>query len=327
MKKLGAALLVIITIASLIGCSSEKKSSKTEKVKREKIVIGTLKGPTGMGMVKLMEDDSLNKSKVDYEFIIAGSPDELIGKIINNEVDIAAVPTNMASILYNKTKGDIQLVATNTLGSLYVLENGETVHSLEDINEIELSGKGATPDFILQYLLKENKLGKEEVSISYSTDHETLVSKMIQGEVKLGLLPEPYVTTALMKNKNLRVVVDINKEWMKKNKGTDLSMGVLITQRNFGENNKEEMKVFLKEYKKSIEFTNKNNKETADLIEKYGILPNKSIARKAIAKSNIVFISSNESKKSIEKLLNIYYDFNPISIGGKLPDDNFYYKD
>lgn len=326
MKRLGVILLVITIIFSLIGCSSEKKGSKTKKLKREKIIIGTLKGPTGMGMVKLMEDDSLNKSKVDYDFIIAGSPDELIGKIINNEVDVAAVPTNMASILYNKTKGDIQLVATNTLGSLYILENGKTVHSLEDIKEIELSGKGATPDFILQYLLRENKLQKEDVDIRYSVDHGSLVTKMLKGEVKLGLLPEPYATMALMKSDNIRVALDLNKEWMKKSDGTELSMGVLISQKDFGNSNKKLMTTFLKEYENSVQFVNDNPKKASNLIEKFDIFSDKLIAEKAIPKSNIVFINATKSKQSIDKLLNIYYDFDPISVGGKLPDDDFYYK-
>lgn len=301
---------------------------KSNNVEKKKIIIGTLNGSTGMGMVKLMEDSNLGKSELDYKFIIPASPDELLRKIMNNEVDIAAVPTNMASILYNKTNGEVQFTVTNTLSVLYILEKGSNVNSISDLKgkTIGLSGKGASPDFVLKYLLKENNLKEDDITIDYNLDHESTVEEMLDGSLDLGLIPQPHVTTAIMKNKDLRIAVDINKEWKKKNKDIDLAMGVLVNQKGFGDRNPEVMKIFLEEYKKSIEFTNNRLKESSKLIEKYSILPNKIIAEKAIPSSNIVFINAEKSKKSIDKLLKIYYDFDPKSIGGKLPNDDFYYK-
>lgn len=301
---------------------------KSNNVEKKKIIIGTLNGSTGMGMVKLMEDSNLGKSELDYKFIIPASPDELLRKIMNNEVDIAAVPTNMASILYNKTNGEVQFTVTNTLSVLYILKKGSNVNSISDLKgkTIGLSGKGASPDFVLKYLLKENNLKEDDITIDYNLDHESTVEEMLDGSLDLGLIPQPHVTTAIMKNKDLRIAVDINKEWKKKNKDIDLAMGVLVNQKGFGDRNPEIMKIFLEEYEKSIEFTNNRVKEASNLIEKYKILPNKIIAEKAIPSSNIVFINAEKSKKSIDKLLKIYYDFDPKSIGGKLPNDDFYYK-
>ncbi len=339
-------ILVLLIAFTVVGCSSQKETlapkvepEVIESVVEEKVLepdvkvtmrVGTLKGPTGMGMVDLMERDSKDEAALEYEFDIMGSPDELVGKIISGELDVAAVPTNMALLLNNKTEGAIQLAAVNTLGVLYVLENGNEIQSIADLKgkTVHTSGKGASPDFVFQYLLKQNGLNpQEDVTLEYKLEHADLASAMVEGDVKIGLLPQPHVTTALMKNPDLRIALDVTKEWSTA-AGDDatLAMGVLIVQKAFVDAHPEAFHAFLDEYEASVAFVNKDVDAGAALIEKYGILPNAAIAKKAIPYSNIVFINALEAKPFLEQFFEVLYGFEPKSIGGKLADEGFYYQ-
>lgn len=335
-KKLSVLMLIIAVIFSFTACAQAKE---TEEKVENKIVeepkalepiaikVGALKGPTGMGLVGLMENSELKKAQMDYAFELLGTPDEMVGKVVSGELDIAAVPTNMALLLSNKTKGQVQLLAANTLGVLYVLENGESIASLEDLKgkTLSLSGKGASPDYILQHLLKEKNI--EDVQIDYSLEHADLAAAMVSGDVKLGLLPQPHVTTSTMKNESVRVALDLTKEWESVH-GAEmpLIMGVLVVQKDFAEKNPEALEVFLEEYKASVDFVNQNQEEAGLLIEKFGILPNAKMAQKAIDASNIVFMDAQESKDALEQFFKILFDFNPKSIGGALADETFYHQ-
>ena len=306
-------LITILTFIALItvGCSSE--------MSEEKIKVGALAGPTGMGMVHIMDNDN-------YDFTISASPDEIVGKIINGEFDIAAIPANMALLLYNRTEGDIMVTAVNALGSLYLLENGEDIISFEDLSgqNINISGKGATPDFVFQYLANQN--GLSDVVIDYSLNHLQLSAAVAQGDVKLALLPQPHATVAMQQNKDIRVALDINDEWLKHNSTNPLTMGVLVVQREFATKNPNLLNEFLKEYEKSIELTNSDIEESARLIEKHNIIPNAEVAKNAIPLSNIVYIDAIDARDSLDKFYEVLYDLNPKSIGERLADDAFYYE-
>lgn len=345
-KRLLSIFLVTIMSLSLMACNTEKteveandlKDTETEVVEVETeveditiekidIQVGTLKGPTGMGMVALMADEDTANH---YEFELFSSPDELVGKVISGELDIIAVPTNLASVLYNRTEGGVQLAAVNTLGVLYVLENGDTVNSLEDLKGLTLntSGKGASPDFVMQYLLNEKGLVPDvDVMLDYKLDHADLATALVAGDVSLALLPQPHVTTALMRNPDLRIALDITKEWENINDATgELPMGVLIVQKAFAEANPEAMNAFLDEYKASVAFVNENVTEAAALIAQFEILPNAQVAEKAIPLSNIVYMDAMDAKASLEAFFKVLYDFEPKSVGGKLADEGFYYQ-
>ena len=335
---LGVLVLTMILSFALVGCGSNKDAeTEPEEVIVEDtdfenitINIGSLAGPTGMGMVRLMEMVENNEASFDYNIEIAGSPDDLVGKIISGEVQIASVPTNMALLLHNRTEGQVQLAAVNTLGVLYVLENGDTVNEITDLKgkTLNTSGKGASPDFIIQYLLKENGLSLgEDLFLDYSLQHGDLAAALVEGDVDLALLPQPHVTSALMRNENLRIALDITEEWEKTlGDSSELAMGVLIVQKSFVEENKEAFNRFLEEYEESINFTNENIDEAAELIAKYGILPNANIAKKAIPLSNIVYKDAVEARIFLDEFFNILYEFEPSSIGGKLADEGFYYQ-
>jgi len=325
-KILSLCVVGVMCVGLLGGCDN-KVSDDAYNKEKVTVKVATLKGPTGMGMVQLMDQNDKEKSEEKYNFEILGSPDQIVGKVINGDVDIAAVPTNLASILYAKTNGEILYLATNTLGVLHILENGNEIQSFENLKgkKIVATGKGASPEYILNYLLKKNGINKD-VEIEYLQEHSELAAKMAAGEVKIALLPQPFVTTTLMKNKDARLALDLTKEWEKvegdKNK---LVMGCVIVRKEFAENNKDIVDNFLKEYEESVKFVNENKEDAAKLIEQYEILPNAKIAELAIDGSNITFINSEDSKDMVNGFFKILFNSNPKSVGGKLPDEGFYY--
>lgn len=329
-KRIGTltmALMLVLSTLFTVGCS--KESSNTGQVnqesKKEKIKIAVLKGPTGMGIVKLIEDN-----KNDYEISLFDSPDQIVSKIVSGDVDGAAVPSNLAPILYNKTEGKIQLLGINTLGILYIVENGTTIKDIKDLKgkTIYSSGKGGTPEYVLNYILKKNGLEPDkDVKIEYKMQHSDLAAVIASKEVKIAVLPEPFVTTTKMKDKDLQVPIDLTKEWEKVSENKDkLVMGTLVFRKDFIDKRGKDVEEFLAKYKDSVDFVNKNKEEAGKLIEKNGIIANAKIAETAIPKCNIVFISAQEGKESLNNFYEVLKENDPKSIGGKIPDENFYYK-
>ena len=304
MKKI--LILIIITLF-LFSCSGNSNSN---------INVIAIKGPTGMGMVKLIEDS-------DYNFTIASAPDEITAEIIKGTFDIAAVPINLAAVLYAKTEGEIQIAAINTLGVLYILENGNTIKSIKDLNgkTIYAAAQGSTPEYILRHILKQNNIDAE---IVFYSEHSELATLMVAGEVSIAMLPEPNVTTVLNQNENIRIALDLTEEWGKI-AGT-LVQGCIIVRKNFAENNKKAFETFLNKYENSVNFVNRNPKDASLLIEKYEIIPKATIAEKALPNCNICYIAGDEMKQTALNMFEILFEANPASIGGKIPDDSFFYK-
>lgn len=317
-------LIIVLSVMTFAACTNDKAESEPVTIK-----VATLKGPTGMGMVKMMDDNEENKGDINYDFTVSGAPDELAGKVIKGEVDVAALPTNLASVIYNKTEGQIQLAAVNTMGVLYILENGNEINSIADLKgkKIHASGKGATPDYVLKYVLKENGIDPEkDVEIDFSMQHADLSAMVAAGDADIAFLPQPHVTAATMKNKDMRIALDMTEEWGKISQDkSKLAMGCIVVQKEFAENNKEALDKFLEEYKASVQWVNSNQADAGALIEKHGILPKAKLAEKAIPKCNIVFVDAKESKYILDGFYKILFDFNPKSVGGKLPDEEFYY--
>ena len=329
-KKIALVFLVLSLIMSLfVGCSSEDKTKK-ETIKGDpKVVakVSALKGPTGMGMVKMMSDEESSK-KDNYEFTIANSVDEITPKIVNKELDIAAVPANLASVLYNNTKGEVVTLAINTLGVLYIVENGDTINSIEDLKgkTIYASGKGATPEYSLNYILNKNDIDPtKDVTVEYKSEHTECLAALLKDKNGIALLPQPFVTTALTKNESLRVALDLNEEWNAVDEdGSTLITGVIVARKEFVEKYPEKVKSFLKEYKKSVDYSNDNIDEAAKLIGEKEIVP-EAVAKKAIPECNITYIDGSEMKDKLNGYLQVLYDANPKSVGGKMPDEDFYY--
>ncbi len=308
-----AAAVMLFSLAAFAACS--KKQDDTE------IRIAALKGPTGMGMVKLAD----KQNYPNYTVSIEASPDALNPRIISGEVDVAAVPVNLASVLYNKLDGDISVLAVSTLGVLYVVEAGSEVNSVADLagKTVYATGQGATPEYILNYLLDKNGVAGS-VEVNYVGEHAALATMLANGSAEIGMLPEPNVTSTLAGNDNLRIALDLTEEWNKVC-STELVQGVVIARKSFVNEHPEAIEQFLREYEKSSAFVNENIDEAAKLIVDAGILGNVEIAKKAIPNCNISFSKGEAMHKAVEGMLTVLFEANPKSIGGKLPDKDFYY--
>jgi len=284
-----------------------------------------MKGPTAMGMVKMMDTEAEK-----YSFEIAAAIDMVTPKLVKGEVDIAAVPANVASVLYNNTKGKVQVLAVNTLGVLYIVENGDTVKTVEDLKgkTIYASGKGATPEYALNYLLEGNGL-TDSVTVEYKAEHAECLSALVANEGSVAMLPQPFVTTAQMKNDKIRIALDMNTEWANLQTGDEKSAlltGVLVGRTEYVKNNPGQVAAFLDAYQQSVAFANEYVEETAQLIgsEKFNIVPEK-VALKALPYCQIVCIEGAEMKEKLSGYLKVLFDQNPSAVGGALPDDAFYY--
>ena len=307
------AAVMLFSLAAFAACS--KKQDDTE------IRIAALKGPTGMGMVKLAD----KQNYPNYTVSIEASPDAFNPRIISGEVDVAAVPVNLASVLYNKLDGDISVLAVSTLGVLYVVEAGSEMNSVADLagKTVYATGQGATPEYILNYLLDKNGVAGS-VEVNYVGEHAALATMLADGSAEIGMLPEPNVTSTLAGNDNLRIALNLTEEWNKVC-STELVQGVVIARKSFVNEHPEAIEQFLREYEKSSAFVNENIDEAAKLIVDVGILGNVEIAKKAIPNCNISFSKGEAMHKAVEGMLAVLFEANPKSIGGKLPDKDFYY--
>lgn len=345
-KKVFTFICAVVFLACfLVACNSQKKeqpqleppsgslsSHTASQANNAKSIvrIGVLQGPSGLGMVKLMEDNENKEAQNIYEFTVAGTPDEISAKIISGELDIAAVPTNAASVLYNKTEHKVKLLAVNTLGVLYLLQKDEpdeesfSVASIQDLEgtTIYTTGQGATQEYVLNYLIQKNAL--DDVTVSYKSEHAELAAMMIEGSVNLALLPQPFVTTVMMKDETIKVALDITKEWENASGGTKLVMGAIIVRSDFLDKNVEAVDRFLEEYASSVDYVNANVVPASALSGKFEIIK-EDVAQKAIPECNIVSITGADMKDSVKAYLDVLYSANPKSVGGSLPDDAFYY--
>ncbi len=316
-KILAFIFSAIIVLSVFSGCKTGKDSNGDYTLK-----VATLKGPTGMGMAKLINDNTASKK---YEINICSAPDEISSGLIAGKLDIASVPVNLASVIFNKTEGKYLIAAINTLGVLYILENGNTINSIQDLSGKTLyaTGKASTPEYILNYILEKNEL--EDVKIEYKTEHSELATLMASGEVTLGMLPEPNVTATMAKNSSIRVALDLTEEWKKVSDG-EAVQGCVIVSVDAITNHKEEVDKFLDEYKASVNYVNENITDAAQIIANIGIVASPSIAEKAIPSSNIVFIDGNEMNSILLPFYKVLYTAAPSSIGGVLPDEAIFYK-
>lgn len=305
------AALMLLSLASFTGC---------KKADDAVIRIAALKGPTGMGVAPLMNKESYP----NYNITIGSDPSAVTASFIAGEYDAAALPVNVASVLYNKLEGDVVMLGITTLGVLYVLESGNEINSMADLSGKTLyaTGQGSTPEYILNYLLEKN--GLTDVTVEFKAEHSELATLMASGEVGLGMMPEPNVTATLAKNDSLRVALDLTEEW---NKVCDskLVQGVLIARRSFVNEHEAAVKKLMDDYAKAVEVVNTASDEAAQMIVDAEILPAVPVAKAAIPRCNIVFITGAEMKKAASDMYNVLFAADPKSVGGKLPGEDLYY--
>ncbi len=293
--------------------------------------VGSLKGPTTMGMVSLMDKASKGEAKGSYEFTMVTAADELVGKMVSGDLDIALVPANMASILYQKTGQGIEVLNINTLGVLYVVAGDDSLKTIPDLKgkTVYMTGKGTTPDYVFGHLLSANGLGDGDVTIEYKSEAAEVAAILKEQPDAIGLLPQPFVTAAMAQNENLKMVMDLTEQWdqLEASDGGRLVTGVTVCRKEVLEDGAmaEAVKVFMEEHKESAEFVNSNVEEAGDLVAKAGIIEKAPVAQKAIPYCSIVCIDGEEMKGMLSGYLNVLFGQDASSVGGKLPDDGFYY--
>lgn len=287
-----------------------------------------LNGPTGVGAAKLMADSEAGATSNTYEVEVFTANDQVAAGLTNGEIDIAAVASNVAANLYNKTDGGIQMLAVSGLGVLYILENGESVHTMADLagRTLYATGQGANPEYVLNYLLTENGVDPADVDIQWVTADE-ITTLMVSGGAELCMLPVPAATAVQLKNANVREALDLSAEWDNLQNGSHLTMTTIVARTDFIQENPQAVENFLADYQASVDYVNGDPAAAAELVAGYGITANAQIAEAAIPKCALVFITGPSSMRSaIQGYYEVLYQANPDSIGGGIPDDAFYYQ-
>lgn len=344
MKKILSVFIAgAVAVGLLTGCAGQAAASSSSAAPSSQVAsseavqeaapkttfrIAGMKGPTTMGMVKLMDTADKGEARHDYQVSIYGTANEIVPKLIAGELDVAAVPANLAATLYAKTQGQVQIAAVNTLGVLYMVEIGDSVSTIADLagKTIYSTGKGTTPEYVLNYILRQNGIDPDtDVTIEYKSE-ATEVAALLQTEKEgaVALLPQPYVTALQAKIENLNVALDMAAEWQNVS-GTGLVTGVLVARTEFTRENKAAFEEFLEDYEASTIFVNENVSQAADLVAGYGIVEQAAIAERAIPACNITFSKGNEMKTDVSAYLTVLFEQDAQSIGGAVPADDFYY--
>lgn len=337
-------LILVVACSVLAGCQQNNKADNDNggngKQKEEQtdgtgtaytsqdIKVAALKGPTAMGMVKLMDDSEVGKTANNYTFQIEAAADAFTAELIKGDIQIAAMPCNAAATLYNKSQGKVSVVGINTLGVLYILDNKEQVKSVSDLKgkTIYTTGKGTTPEYTLRYLLTANGINPDkDVTIEFKSEAAEVAAIMAAAkEETVVMLPQPFATTVLMKNQSVKIALDVTAEWEKTtNDGSSVVTGVVVVNTEYYNKNKTAVEKFLEEYKTSVDYVNENVDTASELVEKYDITK-AAVAKQAIPKCNITLITGEAAKLKISSYLKVLYDANPAAIGGKLPEEEFY---
>ncbi len=316
MKKILSVILAAVFVLALFSCKAPEKLE---------VNVAMLKGPTGMGAAYLMSKNEEGKADNKYTFTLESAPDAVVAGIVKGEFDIAAVPTNLAATLYARDGVDVVAAAINTLGVLYIVENGNTVNSVSDLagKKVVMSGQGTAADAVLTRLIAAKVADPSSVTVDYVSEHSEAVTQAVSGAYDIAVLPEPFVTTILSKSDKFRVAVNLTTEWEGAGYGT-LCMGGIIASKKFATEHPDALDRFLKEYKESVDYVNANVKEAAALIEKYDIAK-AAVAEKAIPNCNIVCITGADMKTKLNGFFEQLNAFNPKLIGGKIPGDYLYY--
>ncbi len=321
MKKIIALILATMLLLTFAGCKGKETIDNTI------IRVGSLKGATSIGLSGIINDKNNSATKANYEFVMETAADAMAAKIINNEVDIALIPANLASVLYNKTGGKISVINLNTLGVLYFVTADDTITTIESLKgkTIYLTGKGTTPDYSLQYVLGLYSIGLDDVKLEYKAEATEVLSALSADNKAVGLLPQPFATAATIQNTNLKITIDLSKAWTDKEPNAATVTGVTIVRNEFLEQHKSLVEIFLNEHKESVEFVKQDIQSAAKIVTELGIIAKEPIAVKAIPYCNTVSVTGTSMKEKLSSYLKVLYDMDKTSIGGNLPADEFYY--
>lgn len=317
--KMVLLLVLMMSFLCLAGCA--KKEAEHTK-------IGALKGPTSMGILNMLEEDKVQKDKAQYEFTMATAADELTALIAQEKLDIALLPANVASILYQKTKGEICVIDVNTLGVLYMVSGNDDIQGLDDIKgrTVYLTGKGTTPEYVFRHLMEQRGISDTDCTLEFKSEAAEIVALLAQDTEAVGILPQPFVTAACIQNEKLKKVVSLEEEWNQIYQNQNrMVTGVTIVRKAFLEQYPDSVKQFLEEHKKSVEALLGDVEKGASLCVEQGIVAKEPIAKKAIPDCNIVCLTGVEMKSALEGYLQILFESAKETVGGTMPDQDFYY--
>ena len=351
MKRIFCILLAAALLLSLCACANDEKTATTADsaaattaageapegstqktpestaapANRVSFNVYSLKGPTTMGLVTLLRDSLMGATQNEYKPNICTGADEVTAALVSGDADIALLPANAAATLFNKA-GGFSVVAINTLGVLYVVENGETVQSIDDLAEktVCMTGKGTTPEYALRFLLAAHGI-EDKVTLEFKSEPQEVVAAMGQDVANLGVLPQPFVTAAMAQNDKLRMALDFNEEWAKVSEDSSLITGVTVVRNEVLEQYPDAVAAFLKEAAQGVENVKANPKEAAEIIAELGIVAKAPIAEKALPFCGLSCITGQEMKTLLSGYLQTLFDQNPKAVGGAMPGDAFYY--
>lgn len=337
MKTLLAAVLAGALSLSLAACSGPKTAEPTQQPTQEvfqgeDVRLAVLSGPTGIGAAKLLTDSDKDDTVNHYTYTVATDNNEVVAGLTaaDGEYDIAMVASNVAANLYNKTQGDVKILALGTQGVLHILEgsNGTAIQSMKDLKgkTIYATGQGANPEYILRHLLTENGLDPDkDVEIVFA-DATEISAKLISGEIETAMLPVPAATAAIAKSQgSVRDAIDLTSAWNDLDNGSQLIMSAVVARADFLAEHPQAVDAFLEEYEDSVTYVKENPEQAGQLVADLGIAPSAAIAQKAIPQCNLAFLSGADMKPAISGYYEVLYSIDPTAVGGKLPDDNIYY--
>lgn len=327
-KKMPAllGLSVILLCACLAGCGRKENKKETDDTV---VRVGSLKGPTSMGLLFLQKDAEQGKSRNLYEFQMATGADELLPLMIKGELDMALVPANVAGVLYQKTEGAVTVIDINTLGVLYMVSGDDSVTDLQDLKgrTVYLTGKGTTPDYVLQYLFEGNGMNGGDYTLEYKSEATEVAALLAENPDAVGLLPQPFATAACAQNDALKTVIDMNEEWdrLQGEQGSCMVTGVTVVRNDFLKEHEDAVQIFLEEHAASAEAINQDPATGAAYAVEAQIVPKEPVAQKAIPNCNITCMTGQEMKQALSGYLQVLYGQSPESVGGALPEEDFYY--
>ena len=317
-KIIATVLSAVISVGLMAGCAKKKDDTVVR--------VGSLKGPTTIGIVNLMDKASKGTSEGKYDFEMSAAPDEITAKIVSGDLDIALVPANLASVLYNKTEGGVTVIDINTLGVLYCVTGDTSVTSIKNLagRKVITTGQGATPEYSLRYLLEQN--GITDCEIEFRSEATEVAAVLAEDPSQIAVLPQPFATVACAQNESIAVTFSLEEEWQLATGGLGMVTGVTVVRNEFLKAHPEAVKTFIKEHGESVNAANSDLDTTAALVVAQEIIGKEPLAKKAIPACNVVCMTGDSVKNNLAPYLEVLYNSDPKSVGGKLPGDEFYYK-
>ena len=290
----------------------------------EVLRVGSLKGPTTMGLVNLMSEVE-SGAKSGYSFEMQSQPDVIMSELVSGKLDIALLPANVAAVAYNKTNHGVSAIDINTLGVLYCVTGDENIKSVKDLagKTVLSTGQGASPEYVLNYLLEKN--GVTDCDVQFKSEATEIAALLKQDPAQIAILPQPFVTVATAQNDQLKVAFSLTDEWKSVSSDSKLLTGVTVVRNEVLENRAAEVDQFIADHQASTEKAGTDVDATAELVAKYGIIAKAPVAKKALPNCNIVAIAGDEMKTDLAGYLQVLFDANPKSVGGTMPEDDFYY--